>query len=63
LQPAYNHGHRWPAGFGASSTDELIAGVLANPKFRVSLIKMSSPRKAEKAITLPGAQNAFGACT
>jgi hypothetical protein len=39
-------------------TDELIAGVLP-PKFRVSLIKMSSPREGEKAIALPGAQNVF----
>jgi hypothetical protein len=59
LQPAFHQRSSVAASFGASSTDELIARVLAHPKFRVSLIKMSSPRKAEKAIALPGAQNAF----
>jgi phage terminase large subunit-like protein len=58
LQPAFHQRPSVVASFGAPSTDELIAGVLANPKFCVSLIKMSSPREAEKAIALP-AQNAF----
>jgi hypothetical protein len=43
-------------------TDELIAGVVAHPKFRLSLINMSSPREGVKAIALPAPRTRSGAC-
>jgi hypothetical protein len=55
-QPAFYQWASVAASFGASSTDELIAGLLANPNFGRAADHLAS--KAEKAIALPGAQNA-----